>query len=93
MSPAALPEHDLCLSLRVFLAGGEEDVYDKVLVPDSPQVYASLSCFGTHLLKLLQKTLPLVLTHFLLFFFQSLAQLLMLFLLQFAYSQEFLFCL
>ena len=51
VSLAAEPEHYLCLSLRVFLPSGEEDVNDQVLVPDFPQVYASLICFGTHLLK------------------------------------------
>jgi len=56
MPPAAVPEHYLCLSLRVFLPSGQEDVNDQVLVPDFPQVYASLICFGTYLLQKLQKS-------------------------------------
>jgi len=59
--PAAVPEVVLCLSLWIFLAGAEEDVYNQVLVPDSAQVYASHLCFGTHFLKLLQKSPPILL--------------------------------
>ena len=62
VSRAAVPEHDLCVSLKAFfLPGGAEDVHYQVLVPDPPQVYASLLCFGTHLLKLLMKSLAILL--------------------------------
>ena len=61
MSPAAVPERAFCLSLKVFLPGGDKDLYDQVLVPDSAQVYACLFCFSTHLLKLLQRSPPILL--------------------------------
>ena len=61
MYPAAEPEYALCLCLRVFLSGGEEDVYDQVLIPDSAQVNTSLLCFDTNLLEFVNKSPPILL--------------------------------
>jgi len=38
VSPAAGPEHDLCLTFRVFCPGRQEDVDNQILAPDSAQV-------------------------------------------------------